>query len=75
MFGAPKAISPGDDRAGLRDALGLVVGGEVLVREVDEPRDAGIDGCDHRGTAHGVDVDLDADFLRFVHDRLEHFDL
>ena len=65
----------GDDRAGLGHALGLIVGREVLVRDVHQTSHAGVDGGDHRRTAHRVDVHLNADLLRLVHDRFEYFDL
>ena len=60
-----------DDRPGLRHLLGLLVGGEILVREVHQARDAGINCRNHRGAAHRVHVDLHADLFRLVHDRLE----
>ena len=46
-----------------------------LFGDVHETSHAGVDGGDHRRTAHRVHVDLNADLLRLVHDRLEHFDL
>ena len=75
MFGAPKAISPATIEPVCATRSACVVGGEVLVRQVHQAGHAGVDRRDHRRAAHRVHVDLHADLLGFVHDRLEHFDL